>query len=523
MQNLKKNKFGTRSDASIRLETARKVLWNRDESWLEESISDDYSECISLSEGGSVRRPHVSVLVAIQDAILNPSLLNPEIYLFNRVCNELLEEVVCFFKQDCSIEWAKKENVCIGAGSSHILDALLSIVIMPGDYVLGSTPFYHAFADFPEKWGGIFEGVETKAENGHKLTAEDLKRWLQKEGNSQKKVSCLILTSPNTVGAVYTQNELESLSAVIKELEIATFVDEVYRDCIFEHNEMISLGSLPDMDKYVVTAHSGSKTRGVADFRVGWACGPNELISKIVHCIEHSVTLVPLLMQRMAVAVLNIPRQYIAIDNNECEARARLIKACVENINDIAVSLLDPKEKKALIKVPYVPRAGHAVMIDFSGLKGWKLPDSGKIENDLDVTKYFMNLTGIAKDGSRRRQGVIFAPCYSNGLNSFCVRASFADVGHKHTHVSIKNEVRHLYYEFLKQHSTVIGLGASASLDLHHIDTVLEDDEIYIDGFMKGRKIIEEAFRRVLVGILELIKFQSLSENSATTDKNLYA
>lgn len=501
---------------SMRLAEARSVLWSFDSSCKKQQGSDGFPAVISLAEGGSLRRPHQSVLLNLQRSIFSPTEYQPATYYFDQFLPELGAEIEGFFRERCGINWVRSENVCIGVGSSHILDGLFSALLEPGDLVLTSAPFYHAFADFTVKWDASLEVVPTSEASGFKLTADDLTRWFNQNPEKQHRAKLLLLTNPSTIGTVYSRSELEDLSKVISIRRLPVFVDEVYRDCVFDGTEMISLASLTGMEEFVVTAHSGSKTRGFADFRIGWACGPSHLISKIIHFAEHSITLVPLITQRAAIDVLRTPQRYFDIDRQECADRAELIQHLVHQVNQMTRKTLGAEA----IRIPVIPQAGHAILLDFSPLCDVHGVITEEITSDLLLTRYLGALTRNGRQGPECA-GVLFAPCHSNGLNGYYLRAAFAEVGHDKVSVNTESEVFAAFESLVRQHSSTPSIsderiaaaarlvGLSAPVSQH------EQEHRLRLAYSSGRSLIAEGFARTVHGLLALSP--SLARNRVRT------
>ena len=493
----------SRNGYSKRLAEARSILWSFDSKCKRAKSNDGFPSVISLAEGGSLRRPHLEVLLNIQHSLFSPHEYEPATYYFDQFLPELGEELQRFFRERCGIDWVRSQHVCIGVGSSHILDGLFSALLHPGDLVLTSAPFYHAFADFTVKWESSLEVIGTSESNGFKLTAPDLEKWFSLHAEDASRAKLLLLTNPSTIGTVYTRQELEELAAVIKRHRLPVFVDEVYRDCVFGDTEMISLASLPGMEEFVVTAHSGSKTRGFADFRIGWACGPENLIKEIIHFAEHSVTLVPLITQRAAIEVLRTPQRYFDADREECQKRADLIKTLVEQVNQLTRAT----HGRDAIRIPVPPEAGHAILLDFSplcGQEGWITED---IRSDLLLTRYLGSQTRVSPHGEERC-GVLFAPCYSNGLNGYYVRAAFAEVGHDNLAVNTGSEVFAAFESLIRAHSGLAHISperisaAARLVGLEGAISVQAQEQRTRLAFSQGRALIGEAFARVAHGIL---------------------
>lgn len=462
-----------------------------------------YPPIISMFEGSGTMRPWAGVSAALQNAINNPAVFEPESYFFSQVHSELLQQIQIFFREECKISWVNKSNICIGHGVSHLLDAWLSFCIAPGDVVVTPAPFYHSFAEFPEKWGGTLEVIQTSAENEFKLTAIGLRNWYRSFPEKEK-VKLLILTNPSISGAVYNISELEDLAEVVAELGIPVFVDEVYRDHIYEDVTFTSLASLPGMDKLTVTAHSGSKTRGAADYRVGWACGPEEVVARMIHYAEYSVTNISKLIQIAATEVLRTPRAYVDLGLRECEKRLNLIYRLSDELNDSLKRSHRFFSDMEIVKLVCRVAGGHNLILDLNILKGMILPSGRVIQSSLDLCEYLMGTP--EKGESLKSGGIALSPCYSSGLDGIFVRISFADVGHQYVSQAL-----------LENKDFVIARACLARQSCTSEQACLCFNESLEPAFARGREFICEAFNRLALH-LDLI----LSINGRRYEKPLH-
>src|SRR5258706_15517970 len=115
--------------------------------------------------------------------------------------------------------------------------------------------------------------VETKEENGSKLTAEDF------ETAMTPRTKMIIINSPNNpTGAVYTRPELEAIAAVAVEEEILILADEIYEKLVYESSEHVSIASLgPEYYDLTMTVNGFSKAYAMTGGRLGYLVGPEPM------------------------------------------------------------------------------------------------------------------------------------------------------------------------------------------------------------------------------------------------------
>ena len=108
-----------------------------------------------------------------------------------------------------------------------------------------------------------------------------------------KKSHMIIVNSPNNpTGAVFSHDELSNLAKVAAERDLLVISDEVYKKIKYDGARHYSLASFPGMRECTIVVGSFSKTYAMTGFRVGYACGPKELIAPMMLAHQFSVACV---------------------------------------------------------------------------------------------------------------------------------------------------------------------------------------------------------------------------------------
>ncbi|MBX7145041.1 MAG: pyridoxal phosphate-dependent aminotransferase [Oligoflexia bacterium] len=447
-----------------------------------------YPEIISMFEGSGLMRPWRGVEQAVANAVVDSRRFEPEAYFWNAVDPDLLKRLLHFFRTECAIPWAGENTLVIASGVSHLFDTFLGCVLSPGDLVLSPAPYYHQFAEYPEKWGAKWEVIPTSASACFKLTASELASFVQKHPQRER-CRALVLTNPSVSGAVYSRHELEELSSAIIRLGLKVFVDEVYRDHVHQDTTFVSLASLPGMERVSVTAHSGSKTRGSADYRIGWACAPEAIAAKMISYLEFSINNVSRLTQIAGCAVLSTPSMSIAKGAAQCERRLGLIaKRLAALSNRLTTEFPRLWPQHSIVDISNVD-GGHSIILDFTPLNGLRTPTGIKLNTSLDLCEYLMC-------PSQADQGVALSPCYSCGLDGMFLKLSFADVGHQYV-----SEVLRDGADFMIN---------PACLNSSEGCSIMEACRCFNDqldsAFLRGEDLIAEALRRLEVAIVYMLE-----------------
>lgn len=481
------------SEALTRLEQIRAIFSNRGNAVTGKM---DASQRISLAEGGCLLPPHISVQETLQDVVADQAGNAFQIYPYNPVDHDFLAAIDDYFRNRCEIPLGENTGIMFGFGSSHIFDAVLSTICEPGDVIVMPTPYYHLYADWPTKWNATADFIPTRREDGYKLTAPLLEQWLDAPGNRQRKIKCLQITNPLITGALYTKTEMESLAAVIRNRGIYVFCDEVFRDSEFTDGKTVSLASLPGMTDCVITANSGSKTRGSADFRLGWACGPQAVIAGAIRYMERTITEIPMYLQRIGTAILKTPQSYLDEARREYETRARLVHSLTQETN-IRLNRHFGTAGISYIDIPVTPESGHYMALNFDSLSGFTMPCGTCIQDGKTLTSLFYD---PPQNESGMEDGIIFSPGHSRGHDDLTMYIAFAQLGYEYVNEALQDYTSFRLYrnQIVKSAGKPVDddtIRATASLlGLAFAQAASPDLEPACEA---GRDMLRECFRRM--------------------------
>ncbi|RYG61357.1 MAG: pyridoxal phosphate-dependent aminotransferase [Alphaproteobacteria bacterium] len=368
---------------------------------------------ISLLEGGAVRRPDVSVITRLATSLYQPDVFPIESYTNYDIFPGLLESLQSRFNS-WNVLPALSANIALTNGSTQALNAFLNSTCSARDTILTVQGFYHPFAAIPHRNNINMVCVPTHAGNSYKLTAQGLASFLATHTGTKPKA--VLFTNPTPFGVRYTQAELQALAAVIQSNNLMVYEDAVFKGT--EHDTPTALlASVPGMESHVVIASSLSKSLNCANIRLGWACGPQFVINRMVSYMRDESITVSQFNQIAAASALHMPAEFIQGNINEIKTRVALVTSLVENLNTRLAETYPAHASQPFIAVEVAPESGHSILISFDGLAGLKLPNGATVKDDLDITEYLLGY------------GVGVSPTYSCGfINRCCVRMALAEV-----------------------------------------------------------------------------------------------
>ena len=141
--------------------------------------------------------------------------------------------------------------------------------------------------------------INLKEENQFKLTKEELLEHIT------DKTKILIMPFPNNpTGAIMTREELMELVPVIIEKDLYVISDEIYSELTYGDNKHCSIASLPGMKERTIMINGFSKAFAMTGWRLGYACGPAEIIKQMIKLHQYAIMCAPTNSQFAAVEAL---------------------------------------------------------------------------------------------------------------------------------------------------------------------------------------------------------------------------
>lgn len=197
---------------------------------------------------------------------------------------ELRQAISKKLSADNGLEY-KPSQIIVSNGAKQSCFNAIAAVVNPGDEVVIPAPFWLSYPEMVRIAGGIPVIVNTKEENGWKMTAEEF------ENAMTPCTKMVIINSPgNPTGSVYTRDELRAISEVAAEEDIYILSDEIYEKLTYDGAEHVSIGSLtPEAYDLTITVNGFSKAYAMTGWRLGYLAAP-EPIAKAIDSMQSHMT-----------------------------------------------------------------------------------------------------------------------------------------------------------------------------------------------------------------------------------------
>jgi len=219
-------------------------------------------------------------------------------YTGNAGILELREEIAKYLHRRFELTYDYKEQVIVTVGGSEAIDLAVRALVNPGEEVIIPIPSFVCYGPITTLAGGTPVYIETKAENEFRLTAEELRAAIT------PKTKALILPYPsNPTGAIMEKSDLEAVAEVLRGTDIMVISDEIYGELTYGLHH-VSIAALEGMIERTVYVGGFSKSHAMTGWRMGFACGPTDVITQMLKIHQYAIMSSPTTSQYAAITAM---------------------------------------------------------------------------------------------------------------------------------------------------------------------------------------------------------------------------
>ena len=289
-----------------------------------------------------------------------------------------LKQAICEkFKRDNNLDYVTSQ-VTIGTGGKQVLYNALMATLNAGDEVIIPAPYWVSYPDMVLLAEGTPKIVECPLDKNFILQPEDLERAIT------PKTKWIILNSPsNPTGSGYTWEDLKKLTDILlQHPNVWVMTDDMYEHLVYDDFKFCTPAQVePELYSRTLTVNGMSKAFCMTGWRIGYAAGPENLITAIRKIQSQSTSNPSSISQAASVAALNGPMDFLAKNNDVFKQR-----------RDLVCSMLNQAKG---ITCP-TPDGAFYVYPSCAGLIGKKTPDGKVLQTDEDVVTYLLETEGVA-------------------------------------------------------------------------------------------------------------------------------
>lgn len=243
-------------------------------------------------------------------------------YTANRGLMELRTEISNYIARNHAVQYNPATQVLVTIGGSEAIDLALRACLEPGDEVIYHEPCYVSYLPCITLADGVPVPIPLKEANNFRLTAEEL------EAAITPKSKALILSFPNNpTGAVMTKEDLEAIAEVIVRHDLLVITDEIYSELSYTGKKHYSLIDLPGMVERTIYINGFSKAYAMTGWRLGYCCGPEEILAQMVKIHQFAIMAAPTMSQYAGTMALKNGASDVAMMRDSYNQRRRFLMA----------------------------------------------------------------------------------------------------------------------------------------------------------------------------------------------------
>ncbi len=291
--------------------------------------------------------------------------------------DDLKDAIIAKMKRDNDLDYTRDE-ISVACGAKHTLYNISQAFIQEGDEVIIPGPYWVSYPDQIVLAGGTPVFIMTDEATGFKVTPEQLEQAIS------PKTRYIILNSPcNPTGSTYLKDELIALGQVLlNHPHVMVVADDIYEKLIYDGITFYNIAQVvPELKPRTIVVNGVSKAYAMTGWRIGWACGPKEIMGAMTKLQSQSTSNATSIAQKASVEALNGSQDALPPMVAEFEKRRTYI---VDRLNAIP-GVTCFRSNGAFYAFP-----------NFSAIYGKTTPKGKKIENSTEFAAYLLEDANVA-------------------------------------------------------------------------------------------------------------------------------
>lgn len=254
-------------------------------------------------------------------------------YTSNLGLLSLRKEICSYLETDYGLDYDPVRECIITVGVSEALDLVIRAIVNPGDEIIYHEPCYVSYAPEISMAHGVPVPVVTREKNNFAISPDDFRKAIT------PKTKAILLNFPcNPTGATLTVEQKKEIAEIAIENDIMVITDEIYSELTYD-DKSPSIATLPGMNERTIFLHGFSKAFAMTGSRIGYACGPADLIDAMMKVHQYSMLCASITAQEAAEEALRNGRSEMERMKHEYWQRRNVI---VKRFNEMGLHCVKP-------------------------------------------------------------------------------------------------------------------------------------------------------------------------------------
>ena len=224
-------------------------------------------------------------------------------YTSNLGTPELRQAIAAYLKRRFNAPYDWRRQILVTVGVSEAIDLAIRAITSPGDEILYHEPCFVSYAATIRLAHGTPVAVETRVEDAFRLTVADLERKVT------PRTKALLLNFPcNPTGATLSRADMKAIAKFVLKHDLLLLADEVYSELIYPPKGSVarpmSFASMPELKDHLILLNGFSKSWAMTGYRLGYACGPHDVVDAMMKIHQYGIMSAPTLSQAAGVEAM---------------------------------------------------------------------------------------------------------------------------------------------------------------------------------------------------------------------------
>jgi len=245
--------------------------------------------------------------------------------------DELKDAIIDKLQNENNLSYSRSQIVA-SCGAKHTLYNLAQAIFEQGDEVIIPSPYWVSYPDIVLLADGTPVILQTDEADGFKVKQENLRRAIT------GRTKAIIINSPsNPTGSAYTLSELEALADVIVDAGILVISDDIYDNILYDGLTFYNICNVREvLQEQTIVVNGVSKTYAMTGWRIGYAAGPEEIISAVTKIQSQNTSNPTSISQKASIEALRGDQRSVKSMIKEYKERRDYIVDSLNKINGLS-------------------------------------------------------------------------------------------------------------------------------------------------------------------------------------------
>jgi aminotransferase len=233
------------------------------------------------------------------------------------------------------VKYDPVSEIIATVGVSEALYLTFTAILDPGDEVIIPTPCFVSYQAEVILAGGVPIEIPAYAENQFMIDPADIRKAIT------PRTKCIFIGYPsNPTGAVATKDVMLEIAEIAEEYDLLVVSDEIYDRLVYGFEHVCFPALSESLKRRTILLGGFSKAYAMTGWRIGYACGPADIIQGLVRIHQYTIMSAPTTAQDAALEALKNGNSHVEEMVAEYDRRRKLL---VTGLNRLGLSTFEPR------------------------------------------------------------------------------------------------------------------------------------------------------------------------------------